>query len=214
MGQLACQIVPVTPFQQNCTVLFDQDSLVGVVIDPGGEVPRLVEMIEEKGLKIEAIWLTHGHIDHAAGAIDLKEKLGGVPIIGPHRDDQPLLDNLQQQAAMFGSGDPVRNCTPDRWLDEGESVSFGDHSFSVYHTPGHAPGHVIFYNAEHKFAQLGDTLFRGSIGRTDLWGGDMATLLQSIQNKILPLGDDITFVCGHGPGGTLGEERQTNPYLR
>lgn len=213
MGKLSFGIVPVTAFQQNCTILFDEETRAGVVVDPGGEAPRIMDVVESNGLTIEAIWLTHGHIDHAGGAMDLKEKLDGVPIIGPHRDEKPLLDQLEQQARMFGSPDPARNCTPDQWLDDSDIVSFGDHRFEVYHTPGHAPGHVIFYNAEHKFAQVGDTLFRGSVGRTDLWGGDMETLVKSIRMKMIPLGDDVSFICGHGPGGTFGVERRTNPFI-
>ncbi|OXT00538.1 hypothetical protein B7H23_10525 [Notoacmeibacter marinus] len=213
MGKLSVGIVPVTAFQQNCTILFDEDTRAGVVVDPGGEVARIMDVIESNNLTIEAIWLTHGHIDHAGGAMDLKDKLDGLPIVGPHRDDEPLLDQLEQQARMFGSSDPARNCKPDKWLSDGDTVSFGGHSFDVYHTPGHAPGHVIFHNREHKFAQVGDTLFRGSVGRTDLWGGDAETLIESIRKKLLPLGDDVSFVCGHGPGSTFGEERRTNPFI-
>ncbi|MCP1199858.1 MBL fold metallo-hydrolase [Notoacmeibacter sp. MSK16QG-6] len=213
MGKLSFGVVPVTAFQQNCTLLFDEESRAGVVVDPGGDVPTIMRVIESNDLTIEAIWLTHGHIDHAGGAMDLKQKLGGVPIVGPHLDDKPLLEQLEQQARMFGSPDPATNCTPDQWLSEGDTVSFGDHRFDVYHTPGHAPGHVIFHNSANKFAQVGDTLFRGSVGRTDLWGGDTQTLIDSIRTKILPLGDDVSFICGHGPGGTLGEERRTNPFI-
>ncbi len=213
MGKLSYGVVPVTAFQQNCTILFDADSRAGVVVDPGGEVPRIMEVIESNGLTIEAIWLTHGHIDHAGGAMELKEKLGGVKIIGPHLADKPLLDNLEQQAAMFGSPDPAQNCTPDEWLDDSQIVSFTGHWFEVYHTPGHSPGHVIFYNPDHKFAQVGDTLFRGSVGRTDLWGGDMETLVKSIRMKMIPLGDDVSFICGHGPGSTFGVEKRTNPFI-
>lgn len=212
MGRLNAGIIPVTPFQQNCTILFDNDTKVGVVVDPGGDVDTIAKVIEDNGFKIEAIWLTHGHLDHAGGAMELKEKLG-VDIIGPHKDDASLLANIEQQAARFGAEGTMRNCTPDRYLEEGETVSFGDHKFDVLHCPGHAPGHVVFYNPETRFAHVGDVLFMGSVGRTDLPGGDEATLIRSIKEKLLPLGDDVTFICGHGPGSRFGDERRSNPYL-
>lgn len=211
-GQLQGIVVPVTSFQQNCTILFDGDSKHGVVIDPGGDVERIQQAISEQGITIEAIWLTHGHIDHAGGAMDLKEALN-VDIIGPHKDDAPLLGALEKQSAMFGV-DTVRNVVPDQWLDEGETVSFGVHAFDVFHCPGHAPGHVIFFNRAANFAHLGDVLFAGSIGRTDLPGGDHAALINSIKTKVLPLGDDVGFICGHGPGGKIGVERRSNPFLQ
>jgi glyoxylase-like metal-dependent hydrolase (beta-lactamase superfamily II) len=212
MGQLRAGIIPVTPFQQNCTILFDEETKAGVIVDPGGDVDTLVETIRQNGISIEAIWLTHGHIDHAGGAMELKETLG-VDIIGPHADDKPLLDNLEAQAHRFGLTGAVRNCVPDRFLSEGEVLSFGDHRFEVLHCPGHAPGHVVYYNRAQAFAHVGDVLFSGSIGRTDLPGGDHATLIRSIKEKLLPLGDEIGFICGHGPGGRFGEERRSNPFL-
>jgi glyoxylase-like metal-dependent hydrolase (beta-lactamase superfamily II) len=205
-------IVPVTGFQQNCTLLFDEVSKTGVVVDPGGDVDRIVEVVAEQGLTIEAIWLTHGHIDHAGGAMDLKDRLA-VDIVGPHKDDLPLLTGLEQQARMFGIDMAVRDVTPDRWLDDGDTVGFAGFSFDVLHCPGHAPGHVIFVNRAARFAHVGDVLFRGSIGRTDLPGGDHDALIHSIKTKVLPLGDDIGFICGHGPGGNFGEERRSNPFL-
>lgn len=213
MGQLQAGIVPVTPFQQNCTILFDSETREGVVIDPGGDVDVLVKAIEENGFKIKAIWLTHGHLDHAGGARDLKEALG-VDVIGPHRDDLPLLEALEEQANRFGVPMKIRNVVPDRWLEDGDTVSFGGHDFEVYHCPGHAPGHVIFFNREQRFAHVGDVLFNGSIGRTDLPGGNHQQLLDSIRDKVLPLGDDVGFICGHGPGGRIGDERRGNPFLR
>jgi len=212
MGRLNAGIIPVTPFQQNCTILFDEDSRAGVVVDPGGEAERILAVVREQGFAIEAIWITHGHIDHAGGAMDLKEALG-VDIIGPHVDDRPLLDNLEAQALRFGLDGAVRNCVPDRFLAEGDMVSFSEHQFTVLHCPGHAPGHVVFYNSAARFAHVGDVLFHGSVGRTDLPGGDHATLIRSIKEKLLPLGDEIGFICGHGPGGRFGDERRTNPFL-
>jgi glyoxylase-like metal-dependent hydrolase (beta-lactamase superfamily II) len=211
MGQLNAGIVPVTPFQQNCTILFDTDDKVGVVVDPGGDVDRILAALKDNAIAAGAIWITHGHIDHAGGAMELKAALG-VDIIGPHEADRPLLENLEAQGRLYGIGD-ARNCVPDRFLAEGETVSFGGHVFEVLHCPGHAPGHVVFYNRAAKFAHVGDVLFRGSVGRTDLPGGDHAALIASIKDKLLPLGDDIGFLCGHGPGGRFGEERRTNPFL-
>lgn len=212
MGQLNAVIVPVTPFQQNCTILFDGDDKNGVVVDPGGDVDNILAALKENAVTAGAIWITHGHIDHAGGAMDLKDALG-VDIVGPHVADLPLLSNLETQALRFGLSGKVRNCTPDRFLAEGETVSFGEHVFEVFHCPGHAPGHVVFYNRAARFAHVGDVLFRGSVGRTDLPGGDHAALIASIKEKLLPLGDDIGFLCGHGPGSRFGDERRSNPFL-
>ncbi|CAM5339055.1 MBL fold metallo-hydrolase [Mycolicibacterium aubagnense] len=212
MGQLNAGIVPVTPFQQNCTILFDDDSKTGVVVDPGGDVERILAAVRDNAISVEAIWITHGHIDHAGGAMDLKDALG-VDIIGPHEDDRSLLDNLENQARRFGITDAIRNCVPDRFLTEGETVSFGEHSFEVLHCPGHAPGHVVFFNRAARFAHVGDVLFHGSIGRTDLPGGNHETLIRMIKEKLLPLGDDVGFLCGHGPGSRFGDERRSNPFL-
>ena len=212
MGQLTGIIVPVTPFQQNCTILYDATTLEGVVVDPGGDVERIAEAIKEKGVKVTAIWITHGHLDHAGGAMNLKALLG-VDIIGPHKDDEPILQNITARSAAFGAPGAMEDCTPDRYLEEGETVSFGEHEFEVYHTPGHAPGHVIYFNRAARFAHLGDVLFNGSVGRTDLPLGDHQTLMNSIRDKVLPLGDDVGFICGHGPGSRIGEERRNNPYL-
>lgn len=213
MATLQAGIIPVTPFQQNCTVLFDPETKHGVVVDPGGDVEVITQVLSENGLTIDAIWLTHGHIDHAGGAVDLKAELG-VDIVGPHRDDAPLLSRLEDQAIKFELEGPVKNVTPDRWLADGDEVSFGDHRFEVFHCPGHAPGHVIYFNRAQNFAHLGDVLFHGSIGRTDLPGGNHQQLLDSIRDKVLPLGDEVGFICGHGPGGRIGEERRTNPFLQ
>ncbi|MER9300595.1 MBL fold metallo-hydrolase [Mesorhizobium sp. M0621] len=211
MGQLNAGIVPVTPFQQNCTILFDMDDKHGVVVDPGGDIDKVLAALKDNAISAGAIWITHGHIDHAGGAMELKEALG-VEIIGPHEADKSLLDNLENQGRRYGIAG-ARNCVPDRFLTEGETVSFGSHVFEVLHCPGHAPGHIVYYNRAAKFAHVGDVLFRGSVGRTDLPGGDHAALIASIKDKLLALGDDIGFICGHGPGGRFGEERRTNPFL-
>ena len=213
MGDLAVAIVPVTPFEQNCTLLWDSETMKGVVIDPGGDVAKIMTSIDEVGLKVEAIWITHGHIDHVGGAMELKDKLA-VEIIGPHLDDLQLCEGVETQAQMFGLADDFRNLAPDRWLQEGETLNLGDHKFEVLHCPGHAPGHLVFINKAAKFAHVGDVLFNKSIGRTDLPGGDHGALIRSIKQKLLPLGDDITFICGHGPGGNFGDERQQNPFLK
>jgi len=213
LGRLQAAIVTVTPFQQNCTLIWDSISKRGVVIDPGGDVDQVKAAIDRYGIEIEAIYLTHGHIDHAGGAEAMKQKLG-VEIIGPHEADRPLLEGIEKQAQMFGVPGQFRNAYPDRYLKEGDRVSFGGHSFDVLHCPGHAPGHVVYVNRAAKFAHVGDVLFSGSIGRTDLPGGDHAALIAAIRNKLLPIGDDISFICGHGPGSTFGRERRTNPFLR
>lgn len=212
MTTLRAAIVTVTPFQQNCTVLFDAEEKSGVVVDPGGEVARIRSAIDKAGLRIEAIWLTHGHIDHAGGAMELKDALG-VEILGPHEGDRELLLNLEAQGRMFGLAEPVRNVVPDRFLNEGDVVSFAGHAFQVFHCPGHSPGHIVFYNAKERFAHVGDVLFNGSVGRTDLPGGSHEALIRSITEKLLPLGDDVGFLCGHGPGGRFGDERRSNPFL-
>ena len=212
MAMLQAGIIPVTPFQQNCTILFDSETKEGVVVDPGGDVPSILQAIRENGLKIKEIWLTHGHIDHAGGAAELREALA-IDVVGPHADDLPLLQAIEEKAFGFHIAG-ARNVVPDRFLEDGDKVSFGDHEFEVYHCPGHAPGHVIYFNRRQNFAHLGDVLFHGSIGRTDLPGGNHRQLLDSIRDKVLPLGDSVGFICGHGPGGQIGEERRTNPFLR
>jgi glyoxylase-like metal-dependent hydrolase (beta-lactamase superfamily II) len=205
-------IVPVTPFQQNCSIIWNGDTKRGVVIDPGGDLPLIRQSIAETGVVIDRILLTHGHIDHAGGAAELKAELG-VPIEGPHVADRFLLDNLEETAAGYGlSG--ARDVVPDTWLQEGQQVEIAGVPFDVLHCPGHSPGSVAFVNRGLKFAIVGDVLFRGSIGRSDLPGGDHETLIGSIRDKLLPLGDEVAFICGHGPTSTIGEERRSNPFLR
>ncbi len=203
-------IIPVTPFGQNCMLLWDDATMRAAVIDPGGDLPRIEEAIAKTGVSVEAIWLTHGHIDHAGGAAELKERLN-VPVSGPHEADRFLLDHLPQTGAAYGI--PARPVTPDRWLAEGDALNLGDLAFSVLHCPGHSPGSVVFVNEAQRFAIVGDVLFQGSIGRTDLPGGDHAALIRSIKDKVLPLGDDVTFLPGHGPAGRIGDERVGNPFL-
>jgi len=181
------------------------------VVDPGGDIPRIKAAISQVGLDPEAILLTHGHIDHAGGAAELKEALG-VEIIGPNIADKFLLDDLPNNGKRFGLS--ARAVTPDRWLAEGETVTIAGRPFAIFHCPGHSPGSVVYFNAAQRFALVGDVLFAGSIGRTDFPYGDHAALIEGIKRKLLPLGDDIAFICGHGPGSTFGEEREHNPFLR
>ena len=205
-------IIPVTPFQQNCRLLWCERTRRAVVIDPGGDVPDIGRAIAEAGVTVEKIWLTHGHIDHAGGAAELKAKLN-VPIEGPHRNDLFLLENVVESARMFGIPNAA-NVAPDRWLQEGDQMQVGELTFDVLHCPGHSPGSVAFINAEERLAIVGDVLFAGSIGRTDLPGGSQPQLLKSIRDKLLPLDDDITVLNGHGPMTTIGRERATNPFLQ
>jgi hydroxyacylglutathione hydrolase len=210
MTKLQAFIIPVTPFQQNCSLVFDEALKVGAIVDPGGDVDLILEAVQESGISIEKILLTHGHIDHAGGAAELKERLG-VPIEGPHPEDRFLLDELAASGAQYGMA--ARAVMPDRWLKEGDSVSVGDLAFQVFEAPGHTPGSVVFFNAANRFALVGDVLFKGSIGRTDFPRGDHATLIRSIREKLYPLGDDVVCLPGHGQPCRIGEERMTNPFL-
>lgn len=215
-SRLRGAIVPVTPFQQNCAILWDEASKRAVVIDPGGDVPRLLEAIGQLEVTVEQVLLTHGHLDHAGGATGLATALRAngldVPIVGPDRRDEFLLQGIAAQAA--GHGFEAENVLPDRWLKEGDEIVLGDHRFAVLHCPGHTPGHVVFVNHAARFAVVGDVLFQGSVGRTDFPYGDHAALIEAIRTKLLPLGDDFGFLCGHGPGSTIGDERRTNPFLQ
>ncbi|WP_439573650.1 MBL fold metallo-hydrolase [Phreatobacter sp.] len=212
MARLKVMIVPVTPFEQNCSIVWDTDTMKGAVVDPGGDVPRIQGALAELKVVPEKILITHGHIDHVGGAAELAELLG-VPIEGPHEADVPLLANLPSQGARFGLAG-VRAMTPDRWLVEGDTVTVGGLTFDVLHVPGHAPGHVVFVHHPSEFALVGDTVFQGSVGRTDLPGGDHDLLIKGIKEKILPLGDAFTVLPGHGPATTIERERLSNPFLR
>lgn len=210
---LQAAIIPVTPFQQNCTLLWDEASGQGSVIDPGGDVDRILAALQERRIAVGSILLTHGHIDHAGGAAELQAALPGTPpILGPDPRDRFLLDDLAASGASFGM--PARPVAPDRFLAEGDSVDIAGERFGVLHCPGHTPGHIVFVSTALRLALVGDVLFRGSVGRTDFPYGDPAALLAAIHGKLLPLGDDIAFICGHGPGSTFGQERQRNPFLR
>jgi len=204
-------IVPVTPLQQNCTLVWCAKTLKAAVIDPGGEAPRLLAGLKQYGLTLEKIWITHGHMDHAGGAAALKAATG-VPIEGPHRDDLFWIQNIEESGRMYGMPD-AQVFSPDRWLEDGDRVTLGQTEFEVRHCPGHTPGHVVFFHREARLAQVGDVLFQGSIGRTDFPKGDLGQLIASITGKLWPLGDDVAFVPGHGPMSTFGQERRTNPYV-
>jgi hydroxyacylglutathione hydrolase len=212
MTRTKAVIIPVTPFQQNCTLLWCEATKRAVVIDPGGDLPDIERAIAGAGVVVEKIWLTHGHVDHVGGAAELKARLN-VPIEGPHRNDLFLLEHVVDTARMFGIPNAA-NVTPDRWLQEGDQVSIGELTFDVLHCPGHSPGSVVFHNSGERLAIVGDVLFAGSIGRTDLPGGDQQQLLKSIAYKLLPLPDEVAVISGHGPTTTIGRERASNPFLQ
>ena len=204
------QIIPVTPFEQNCSLLWCDETLSAAVVDPGGDIARILSVVKSKGVTLEKILVTHGHIDHAGAVAELAEKLA-LPIEGPQREDQFWIDNLSDQSRMFGFPE-ARPFTPDRWLEQGDCVTFGKVEMSVLHCPGHTPGHVVFFNEPGRLAIVGDVLFKGSVGRTDFPRGDFDTLISSIHNQLWPLGDDVAFISGHGPMSTIGAERRSNPF--
>lgn len=203
--------VPVTPFQQNCSIAWCDETMAAALIDPGGEVPRLLAEVHRLGVKPEAIWLTHAHIDHAGGAGQLARE-AGLPIVGPHPGDQFWIDGLPQQSRMFGfpAAEPF---TPTRWLHDGDTLELGHSRLEVRHCPGHTPGHVVFHSAQAQRCFVGDVLFAGSIGRTDFPGGSFDQLVASIRERLWPMGDDTVFIPGHGPESSFGVELRTNPYV-
>lgn len=204
-------VIPVTPFQQNCSLLICEATRRAAVVDPGGDLELIEGAIAKENVTLEKVLLTHGHLDHCGGAKALAQRCG-VPIEGPHIDERFWLDQLAQQSVRFGFP-PAQPFEPDRWLADGDTVAFGEETLDVYHCPGHTPGHVVFVSAPHRLAFVGDVLFAGSIGRTDFPRGNHTDLIHAIRTKLWPLGDDITFVPGHGPTSTFGVERRTNPYV-
>ena len=204
-------IIPVTAYQQNCSLLICENTKKAALVDPGGELEKLSNAIEQLDVEIEKVFLTHGHLDHAGAAIACAKRYN-VPIEGPHIGDKFWLDDLVKYSQMMNFP-ATENVTPDRWLTDGDCVSFGDISLQVIHCPGHTPGHIVFFEQSQKLAFVGDVIFQGSIGRTDFPGGDHQTLIDSITQKLWPLGDDVQFIPGHGPSSSFGQERQTNPFV-
>lgn len=204
-------IVPVTAFQQNCSILICEATRKAALVDPGGDLPRLKEALQKLGVTLEKVFLTHGHLDHCAAADEVRKEFH-VPIEGPQREDKFWIDQLGPSATNYGFP-PAAPFEPDRWLEDGDTVQVGEQTLQVLHCPGHTPGHVVFIHEAQKIAFVGDVLFQGSIGRTDFPRGDHDTLIHSIRDKLFPLGDDIAFVPGHGPTSTFGEERQHNPFV-
>ena len=207
---LKALVQTVTPFEQNASILFCSETFKCAIVDPGGDINILLELLKKHNLIPERVLLTHGHIDHAGGATEISEILN-IEIHGPHVDDKFLLDGLQKQGEMFGL--QSKNCDPDRWLNEGDVITIGNEKLDVYFCPGHTPGHIIFFNKKSNMAIVGDVLFKGSIGRTDLPGGNYEQLINSVKNKLWPLGKDIYFIPGHGPASTFKVERETNPFV-
>lgn len=203
--------VPVTPFAQNCSIVWCDQTLEAAVIDPGGDLERIEAAVKKLGVKLQQIWLTHAHIDHAGGTAELAGR-HGLSITGPHPGDQFWIDGLAQQGRMFGFP-PAESFVPGRWLQDGDTVQVGQSVLNVRHTPGHTPGHVVFHSSEAKRAFVGDVLFAGGIGRTDFPGGNHAELIASITQRLWPMGDDTVFIPGHGPESTFGQERRSNPFV-
>jgi glyoxylase-like metal-dependent hydrolase (beta-lactamase superfamily II) len=212
MPSLKVAVVPVTPFAQNCSIVVCAETNRAAIVDPGGDVARIRAALDQLGVVPEKILLTHGHIDHAGGAAQLAEALA-LPIEGPHEADAFLLSGLAEQGRKYGVAD-ARDVTPTRWFAEGDAASVGKLRFEVLHVPGHTPGHIVFVNAAERFALVGDTLFAGSVGRTDMPYGSHEQLIAGIKQKLLPLGDDVTILPGHGPGSTIGAERVGNGFLQ
>jgi glyoxylase-like metal-dependent hydrolase (beta-lactamase superfamily II) len=208
---LQVTVVPVTPLEQNCSILWCEQTRAAAIVDPGGDVDRILGTIAELKVNPVKILVTHAHIDHAGGVAELAER-AGLTIEGPQREDQFWIDQMVEHGRMFGMF-KVRPFTPDRWLEDGDEVTFGEVRLQVRHCPGHTPGHVIFFDAASRLALVGDVLFQGSIGRTDFPRGDYDTLIASIRERLWPLGDDVRFISGHGPMSSFGEERRSNPFV-
>jgi glyoxylase-like metal-dependent hydrolase (beta-lactamase superfamily II) len=208
---LRVAVQPVTPLQQNCSLVWCTETGRGAIIDPGGDILRIRNMADRHKVQVEKILVTHGHLDHAGAVARLAEEYG-VPIEGPQRADSYWIDQMESQGAQYGMPG-VRHFTPTRWLEDGDTVTVGNQTLEVIHCPGHTPGHVVFFHRPSRFAVVGDVLFQGSIGRTDFPMGDHGALIRSIREKLFPLGDDITFLPGHGDLSTFGQERQTNPFV-
>jgi len=204
-------IVPVTPYRQNCSLIWCEATRRAALIDPGGDIEALLASVERAGVTLEKLLLTHGHLDHVGGALELSRRLH-LPIIGPHADDAFLLDRPQVQAEMFGFP-PAEAFAPTQWLHDGDTVEVGKLALQVIHCPGHTPGHVVLFEPQSRHAFVGDVLFKGSIGRTDLPRGNYHDLIASIRGKLFPLGDDVAFIPGHGPMSTFGFERRNNPFV-
>jgi hydroxyacylglutathione hydrolase len=205
------EVVPVTAFQQNCSIVWCENTRRAAVVDPGGDLDRVLAAVERHGLTLEKILITHAHLDHAGATAELARRYS-LPIEGPQIDDQFWIDQMPAQAKMFGFP-PSERFTPDRWLAQGDRVTVGDVEFEVFHCPGHTPGHIVFFQRESRFAIVGDVIFAGSIGRTDFPRGNHDQLLRSIRENLFPLGDDVTFLPGHGPTSTFGAERRSNPFV-
>jgi glyoxylase-like metal-dependent hydrolase (beta-lactamase superfamily II) len=212
MSGMQIVLIPVTPFQQNCALIWDSESLQAAIIDPGGDVPKILDTIAQHGVTVERIYLTHGHLDHAGGANELSQALK-IPVTGPDRRDEFLLEDIAVQSKTYGlSG--MDSVTPDDWLQEGDTINIGAREFAVLHCPGHTPGHIVFINHAANFGIFGDALFRGSVGRTDFPYGDHEALITAIKTKLMVLPDHFGFICGHGPASNIGAERQSNPFIQ
>ena len=209
--KLEIRVIPTTPLQQNTSMIWSIETMEGVFVDPGGDIDKLMGAAEQFGVKIVGVWLTHGHMDHAGAAAAVKERTG-CEIIGPHKDDQWLLDMIEESCARYGITDG-KNVTPDRYLEDGDVLDLDGVKFGVSHCPGHTPGHVVIHNKDGALAFVGDVLFQGSIGRTDFPRGNHQQLIDSITSKLWPLGPEIRFIPGHGPMSTFGQERQSNPFV-
>ena len=208
---LRCQIVPVTAFQQNCSIVWDDETMDAVLIDAGGDVQNLKKVIAELGVNVKALWNTHAHLDHI-GAVGALAREYAVPVVGPQKEDQFWIDQLQDVSARYGFPIPEQ-VTVDQWLEGGEVLKLGEHEFEVRYTPGHTPGHVVFYCKEVNLLWTGDVLFKGSIGRTDFPRGDFDTLINSIKTQLFTLPEETQFISGHGPLSTIGFEKKHNPFV-